>query len=120
MKKILIVDDEADILAIMSYRLKKMGYEVFLAPNGQDDLDQARSIKPDLIFLDLRLPVLSGYEVCKILKNDEELKKIPIVFFTASLPINVAEKMKEFQADDYIIKPFEPKDLIEKVKKYLG
>ena len=117
-KKILVVDDESDILSVVKFRLKKEGYEIIEARDGQAALDLVKKEKPDLILLDLRLPVIDGYEVCRRLKSNETLKAIPVIFMTASSAGKVVEKSKEFQADDYIIKPFEPEVLLEKVKKF--
>ncbi len=119
MKKILVVDDEPDIIKVVTYRLKA-DYEVFVAVNGEEVLDLTRKIKPDLIFLDLRLPLMSGYEVCTVLKNDPELKSIPVVFLTASATTDVREKARHFKADGCLVKPFEPEELLETVKKFLG
>ena len=119
-KKILIVDDEPDILKVVSFRLKKMGYNIFLAINGKEGLDLARKERPDLILLDLRLPVMDGYEVCRRLKADKELKHIPIILLTASNITEIREKLMQFKAEDYIIKPFEPQELLKKVKKFIG
>ena len=118
-KKILVVDDEPDILKIVTFRLKKEGYEVLTAVNGQKALDLVNSQRPDLILLDLRLPVVDGYEVCKRVKTDEGLRQIPVILITASSAGKIAEKTKEFRADDYLIKPFEPEELLDKVKKFI-
>ena len=117
-EKILIVDDEPDILEIVSFRLKKAGYKVLTAEDGQEALDIVRSKKPDLILLDLTLPGIDGYEVCRILKADKIFKSIPIIFLTASQVIKVEERSKGAEADDYILKPFEPEELLEKVKRF--
>lgn len=119
-KKILVVEDEADILKAVSFRLDKAGYEVLTAMNGQTALDLVRKDPPDLVLLDLRLPILSGYEVCKQIKSDEKLKKVKVIFFTASVVHNIVEKTKEFGADDYLIKPFSPNELMQKIEKFLG
>ena len=119
-KKILIVDDEPDILKIVSFRLKKAGYEVTTAVNGKVALECVQKERPDLILLDLRLPIMDGYEVCKRLKSDEVLKSIPIILLTASMVSTVREKTKEFKADDYLVKPFDPDKLREKIKKFIG
>ena len=118
-KKILVVDDEPDIRKIVTFRLKKAGYEIATATNGQEALDSAQKEKPDLILLDLRLPIIDGYEVCRRLKTDQELKHIPVILLTASSAGKIAEKTKEFKADDYLIKPFDPEKLLAKVKKFL-
>jgi len=118
-KRILVVDDEADILKVVVYRLKKLGYEVLTATNGIVAIDSVRNNKPDLILLDLRIPVLDGVEVAKKLKSEEETKNIPIIIVTASTH-KVEEKAKECQADDYITKPFAPEELVEKINKFIG
>lgn len=111
-KTILIVDDEPDILRLTSLRLKKLGFDVITAVDGKQALDVIRNEKPDLVLLDLALPLLNGDEVCKRIKKDEKVKHIPIILFTAHSDTMTAEKAKEFGADDYIIKPFDPDELI--------
>ena len=118
-KRILVVDDEPDILKMVKFRLEKEGYEVATAVDGQKALDSIKAERPDLVFLDLRLPVMDGYEVCTTLKADENLKQIPIIFLTASVVSNIAEKVKQFNADGYLIKPFDPIKLLETVKKFI-
>ncbi len=117
--KILVVDDEPDILKMVTFRLKKEGYEVITAMDGQEALDLANRERPDLVLLDLRLPVMDGYEVCKALKADENLKQIPVVFLTASVASSIVEKVKAFKAEGYLIKPFDPVKLLETVKKFI-
>ena len=119
-KKILVVDDEPDIVKIVSFRLKKEGYEVVIAVDGQEGLDKAGAENPDLTLLDLRLTKMSGEEVCGKIKSDDKLKHIPVVFLTASHVAGVMEKVQEFGAQDYLVKPFDPKGLLEKVRKYIG
>ena len=118
-KKILIVDDEPDVLKLAVFRLKKAGYEILTAFDGQKALSLIRNEKPDLILLDLRLPILDGPEVCKQVKNNEELKQIPIILFTATLDAAVAEKAKELGASDFILKPFDSEELLEKITSIL-
>jgi two-component system, OmpR family, alkaline phosphatase synthesis response regulator PhoP len=118
-KKILIVDDEPDLLKVTLLRLEKTGYEVFGGSDGRDILDLVRQIIPDLIILDVYLPGINGDEVAKILKEDGELKHIPIILISATTrTLNI--KARECGADGYIIKPFEPEELIGMVKKILG
>ena len=117
--KILVVDDEPDILKMVTFRLKKEGYEVIIAVDGQEALDLINKERPDLVLLDLRLPVIDGYGVCKTLKADRNLKQIPVVFLTASVTSSIAEKVKAFNADGYLIKPFDPVKLLEIVKKFI-
>lgn len=118
-KKILVVDDEPDILKIVVFRLKKLGYEVTTASNGQEALDFIQKIKPDLVVLDLIMPVVDGYEVCKQVKADEKLRHIPVILLTASFTGELADKAEKLGADDYLMKPFDPEELLTKVKKFI-
>ena len=97
-KTILIVDDEPDILRLTSLRLKKLSFEVITAVDGREAICVIKSKKPDLILLDLALPLLTGDEVCRKIKNNEKLKHIPIILFTASSATMTAEKAKRFGA----------------------
>ena len=118
-KKILIVDDEPDLLKVLEVRLKNTGYEVFTGVNGQEALDTARKMKPDLIILDLYLPVKDGDEVAQILKNDKELKSIPIVLISATTR-TLSERAKACGANTFLSKPFEPEEFVFLVKKLLN
>ncbi len=118
-KRILIVDDEPDVLSLAAFRLKKSGYEILTATDGQMGLDMITSEKPDLVLLDLRLPNMDGMDVCKHVKSDKELQHIPIILFTATEDVRVADVVKEVDANDYIVKPFEPDKLIEKIKSFI-
>ncbi len=117
-KRILVVDDEPDLLKVLLYRLKKTGYEVLGGVNGQEALGLARQIIPDLIILDIYLPIINGVEVAKQLKSNEQLKHIPIILISATTQ-KIVDEFKESQADDYLTKPFEPEELIAKVKKFI-
>jgi len=120
-KKILVVDDEPDILKVTSIRLKKLGYNVLTAVGGKEALDTMRSENPDLVLLDLVMPFMNGAEVCEQIKNDKTLKHIPIILFTASgNGAMTAEQIKKIGADDYIVKPFEPEELMGKVEDILA
>jgi len=118
-KKILIVDDELDLLKVTLLRLKKTGYEVFGGVDGQEALNLARQIIPDLIILDVYLPVINGDDVAKRLKKDDELKHIPIILISAN-PMTLDERVMECGADGYLAKPYEHDELIGMVKKVLG
>lgn len=118
-KKILIVDDEPDILRLTSLRLRKLGYDVLTAADGKEALDAIRNGNPDLVLLDLLIPFMNGAEVCEQIKNDKTLKHIPIILFTAHSDTMTIEKAKILGADDYITKPFDPDELIAKVDKAL-
>jgi two-component system phosphate regulon response regulator PhoB len=117
--KILVVDDEEDILDLVEYNLKQNNYKVTCVATGEDALEAARSIKPDLILLDLMLPGVDGFEVCRILKKDPDTQEIPVVMLTAKgEDIDVVTGL-ELGADDYITKPFSPHVLIARVRAAL-
>jgi len=118
-KRILLVDDEKDLLEVVKLRLEASGYEVLVSADGQSALEAARREKPDLIILDLMLPKLDGYKVCRMLKFDEKYKFIPIIMFSARGQETDKQLGKEVGADAYITKPFEPKVLIEKIDELI-
>jgi len=119
-KKILIVDDEADLVETVRFPLEMEGYHVLVSYNGEDALNQARKEKPDLILLDLMLPKLDGYKVCRLLKFDDRYKHIPILMLTAKTQEKDKALGMETGANEYITKPFEIDHLIKKVKAYLN
>jgi len=119
-KKILVVDDEVDLVETVRFPLEMEGYHVLVSYNGEDALNQARKENPDLILLDLMLPKLDGYKVCRLLKFDERYKHIPILMLTAKTQEKDKVLGLETGADEYITKPFEMDYLMEKVKEYLG
>jgi DNA-binding response OmpR family regulator len=119
-KKILVVDDETELLKALSIRLNTSGYEVITASDGQEGLEKAKSLNPDLIVLDILMPKMDGYEVCRMLKFDEKYKSIPVIMLTAKAQDIDKAMGKKVGADDYITKPFETQDLVDKIKKYLG
>ena len=117
--RILIVDDEEDILELLRYNISKEGYDVISAENGAGCLDLAHSHAPDLIILDLMMPDIDGLDVCKKLKNDDKTKNIPVIMLTAkSMESDIIVGL-ELGADDYIAKPFSPKVLIARMKSVL-
>ncbi len=119
LKKILVIDDEIDLTEMLVLRLEANGYQVISACNGQEGLDKARTEKPDLIILDLMLPKIEGYKVCRMLKFDEKYRDIPIILFTARAQELDIKLGKEVGADAYIVKPFEPDILLDKVAELL-
>lgn len=119
-KRILLVDDEPDILELVIPMLENAGYEVLAAADGQEALEKARSQKPDLIILDLMLPKLDGYSVCRMIKFDKILKKIPIIMFTARAGQEDRSTAGEVGADAYIVKPFEAETMLAKIKELLA
>lgn len=118
-KRILIVDDEDDLRSMLKFRLEAMDYDVFEAVDGQEGLDKARSGRPDLIVLDLMLPKIDGFKVCRMLKFDEKYKHIPIIMFTARAQQKDKQIGKEMGAEAYVTKPFDPDILLGKIRELL-
>ncbi len=119
-KRILLVDDEKDLAYAITLQLEANNFEVLLAYDGQEALDKVRREKPDLIILDLMLPKIDGFKVCRMLKFDEKYKHIPIILFTARAQKSDKEIGKEVDADSYITKPFDPQELLGKIKELLN
>ncbi len=117
--KLLIVDDEEDILEVLSYMLSREGYTVVTAETGEKCVELASSHLPDLILLDLMLPGIDGRDVCGILKNDPRLKHIPVIMLTAKAEESDVVAGLEVGADDYVAKPFSPGILLARVKAML-
>ncbi|OGX16041.1 MAG: hypothetical protein A2166_05350 [Omnitrophica WOR_2 bacterium RBG_13_41_10] len=117
-KKILIVNNEPDLLRIITFRIQKMGYDVIIASDAVKALEMIKSHVPGLILLDINMPNLSGPEVCKNMKAEENLKKIPVIFLAAA-STNIEEKAKEAGAQDYLIKPFDLEVLVKKIQKLI-
>ncbi|MFM2135930.1 MAG: hypothetical protein RL021_1330 [Bacteroidota bacterium] len=118
-KKILLVDDEPDILEFMHYNLQKEGFEVLLAHNGKEALAVARKERPDLIILDIMMPEMDGIETCRVLREDRELKDTLIAFLTARNEDYSQIAGFEVGADDYITKPIKPRVLISRINAIL-
>ena len=119
-KKILITEDSPTILEILKSVLVEEGYEVIAASDGQQALNLAKTEKPDLMVLDLMLPKIDGYKVCRMLKFDEKYKDIPIIMLTARTNETDEKLGKEVGADAYIKKPFQPEVVIDEIKKLLN
>lgn len=118
-EKILIVEDEKDIVKMLDYNLKKDGFKTLSANDGEDAVDLASRERPDLIILDLMLPGMDGLEVCKILKNNTKTASIPIIMLTAKSQESDKIVGLELGADDYMTKPFSPRELIARIKAVL-
>jgi len=116
---ILIVEDEKDIVKMLDYNLKKEGYKTLVAHDGEDAIDAANIKLPDLILLDLMLPGLDGLEVCKTLKAERKTASIPIIMLTAKSQESDKVIGLELGADDYVTKPFSPRELIARIKAVL-
>ena len=118
-ERILIVDDEEDVLELVRYNLDRSGYQIETAASGEEALSKARKNSPDLIILDLMLPGIDGLEVCKKLKSDLKTEHIPIVMLTAKGDEADIVTGLELGAEDYVTKPFSPKILIARVRRIL-
>lgn len=118
-EKILLVEDEEDMAYALEMQLDNAGFEVIKAVDGKEGLDKARSQNPDLIILDLMLPKLDGYRVCRMLKFDAKYEKIPIIFLTARAQKEDLRTGIEVGADAYLNKSCRPEVLIDKIKVLL-
>ncbi|HEY1173400.1 MAG TPA: response regulator transcription factor [Verrucomicrobiae bacterium] len=117
--KILVVDDEPDALELIEFNLKAAGYDVVTAADGAEALKKARLVAPDLILLDLMLPEIDGLEVCKILRRDASTAAIPIIMLTAKAAEIDRILGLELGADDYVTKPFSPRELGLRIKNLM-
>ena len=118
--KILVVDDEIYIVHILDFSLGMEGYEVITALDGEQAIEKAHAEKPDLIVLDIMMPKLDGYEVCKAIKSSPETRHIPVILLSAK-GRNVDQKLGfDVGADDYITKPFSPRKLVDRINAILG
>jgi CheY-like chemotaxis protein len=120
MAKILIAEDERDIRDLVAFTLRFAGHEVFAASNGEEAVELAPRVNPDLILMDVRMPRMTGYEACKILKADPDLKDIPVVFLSAKGQENEIQQGLASGAEDYLLKPFAPDQLTSRVKAILA
>lgn len=118
-KKILVVDDERNLVDLIKLRLQANNYQVLAAYDGRQGLDLARNEKPDLIILDLMLPKIDGYKLCRLLKFDEKYQHIPVIMFTARTQECDKKLGEEVGADAYIVKPFDPDALLLKIEALL-
>ncbi len=118
-KKILIIDDEADVMRTVVYRLKAKGYEVVTAGNGKDGIEMARTNRPDLILLDFRLPDLEAKDIANQIRATEGNGQVLIILATASIDA-IEDKARSCGAADYMTKPFSPEILYAKVEKQIG
>ena len=119
MKKIFMIEDDEEIRGLLEFNLKKQGYEVASAADGRVALSMLPAEKPDLILLDIMLPEVDGYEVCRIIRAWDEFKKTPIIMLTAkSDELDVVLGL-ELGADDYVIKPFSVRELLSRIKAHL-
>jgi len=118
-KKILIADDNENIREALSYLLEDEGYKLWLAKDGTETLAKVKEILPDILFLDIMMPEMNGYEVCRIIKEDPRLKKTYVIMLTAKGQVAEQERGKQVGADEYIVKPFSPMEILAKIKQIL-
>ena len=119
-KKILIVDDARTTLLSLKMNLEFAGYDIYTAMDGEAGLNMAISLKPDLILLDIMMPKIDGFSVCRLLKFDEEYENIPVILLTVKNQIKDKKICRQVGADFYITKPFDIKALISKVGELTG
>jgi CheY-like chemotaxis protein len=117
--KILIVDDEPDYITTIQCRLEWSHYDVITASDGQEGLEKVMKERPDLVLLDTNMPVMNGHEVLERLKQHEELKNIPVIMVTALCEAQDVAKASSYGVADYVAKPFDFSDLVEKIAKAL-
>jgi two-component system alkaline phosphatase synthesis response regulator PhoP len=120
MAKILIAEDERDIRDLVAFTLRFAGHEVFAATNGEEAVELAPQVKPDLVLMDVRMPRMTGYEACRVLKANPDLKDIPVVFLSAKGQETEIQQGLAAGAEDYLLKPFAPDQLTNRVKDILG
>ena len=120
MAKILIAEDERDIRDLVAFTLRFAGHEVFAASNGEEAVEMASKVNPDLILMDVRMPRMTGYEACKFLKASPDLKDIPVVFLSAKGQESEIQQGLDAGAEAYLLKPFAPDQLTNRVKEILA
>ncbi len=113
--KVLVIDDEKDLLRIVSYSLQKWGYEAITANNGQEGLEKIAAEKPDLILLDAAMPVMNGFELLQQIRSNPDWKDIPVIMLTAQSDPKTITSAAAFGIMDYVTKPFDPIELREKI-----
>ena len=118
-RKILIIEDDRDIVEMLEYNLQEEGYETVSALNGEKGIILAGKERPDLIILDIMLPIMDGFEVCRTLKNDDNVAHIPIIILSAKSQETDKVVGLELGADDYVTKPFSPRELIARTRAIL-
>jgi DNA-binding response OmpR family regulator len=119
-QRILVVDDEEDISFSLSRRLSAVGFDVICAEDGVEGLRRAQTESPDLIVLDLMLPKMDGFKVCRLLKFDERYKRIPIIMLTARSQDDDVALGREMGAEAYMTKPFDSGELLQKIQELLA
>ncbi|MCB4791035.1 MAG: response regulator [Elusimicrobia bacterium] len=119
MAKLLIVEDERSVSELLRLRLTASGHKITLADNGEEGWEKVQSQKPDLVILDIGIPLLNGIDLCRLIKNSEQLKKTPIIMLTSRKTLGDWEKGLDAGADAYLNKPYNMNELIENIEKLL-
>jgi DNA-binding response OmpR family regulator len=117
---VLVAEDERDIRELIVITLELEGFNVVEVPNGEEAVKKAKEIRPDLILMDVRMPKMTGYEACKVLKSEEATKEIPVVFLSAKGQEAEVNTGLELGAEEYLLKPFAPDELSGRVTQILG
>ncbi|MBL7072736.1 MAG: response regulator [Candidatus Omnitrophica bacterium] len=118
--RILVIDDEPDLVKAIKIRLNQVGFEVVVAYNGEEGAIKAKEEKPDLILLDVLMPEMDGFQTIKKLKKDLSTKSIPVIMLTAKSQLDDVIEATDLGAADYVVKPFDYRILVEKIKKSIG
>ena len=119
-KKILVADDNENIREALTYLLEDEGYQLWLAKDGAETIKKVKEFRPDILFLDIMMPEINGYDVCRTIKSDPVLKDTYVIMLTAKGQVAEQERGKEVGADEYIVKPFSPMEILTRIKNILG
>jgi len=114
-KKILIADDNENIREALTYLLEDEGHSLSVAKDGAEALRKVREVTPDILFLDIMMPEIDGYDVCRTIKSDPDLKKTYVIILTAKGQADEQERCKEIGAGEYVVKPFSPMEIFAKI-----
>ena len=120
MAKILIAEDERDIRDLVAFTLRFAGHEVFAASNGEEAVEMSPQVNPDLIFMDVRMPRMTGYEACRTMKENPDLRDVPVVFLSAKGQESEIQQGLDAGAEEYLLKPFAPDQLTVRIKSILA
>jgi len=120
MAKILIAEDEPDIRELVAFMLRFAGYEVLAASNGEEAVQTATRETPDLILMDVRMPRMTGYDACRIMKANPDLRDVPVVFLSAKGQESEIQSGLDAGAEEYLLKPFSPDELTNRVRSILS
>ena len=120
MWKLLVVDDDPNIRELLTHYLEREGFDVVTAENGLEGVRKAREERPHLVFLNLLMPVMDGFEACRILKSDEATREIPVIIFSACAGQEYYTKAFELGAWEYVVSPFNPREVVKRIRYALG